>query len=93
MQSRLSFALGMVFPADIYCFDEVLAVIDGEFRDRCLGQIGALAQAGATVFFTSHDLEQVQRLCGRVLWLDRGELRDSGPPADVLSSYRQAHHG
>jgi ABC-type polysaccharide/polyol phosphate transport system ATPase subunit len=87
MQSRLCFAIAMLFPANIYCFDEVLAMVDGEFRDRCLGEVSALAAAGATVFFVSHDLDQVATLCDRVMWLQDGEVREIGDPEGVVERY------
>lgn len=87
MQSRLSFALAVLFPADIYLFDEVLAVVDGEFRTRCLGEIRSLTAQGRTVLFVSHDAEQVRALCDRVLWMKHGLPRMLGPTADVLDEY------
>lgn len=87
MQSRLCFAIAMLFPASVYCFDEVLAMVDGEFRDRCLAEVTALAEAGSTVFFVSHDLDQVAGVCDRVMWLQDGEVRDIGHPEDVVSRY------
>src|SRR3954471_9116501 len=89
MQSRLSFAIGMCFPADIYIFDEVLAVVDGAFRDRCLTEIQRLVGSGPTVLFVSHDLGQVSRLCDRTVWLDRGSVRAVSRTADVLDLYRK----
>ena len=56
MLSRLSFAIAMQFPADIYIFDEVLAVVDGEFQARCLDAIKGLHREGRTVIFVSHSL-------------------------------------
>jgi ABC-type polysaccharide/polyol phosphate transport system ATPase subunit len=87
MSSRLCFAIAMLFPADIYCFDEVLAVVDGEFRERCLNEIRSLASRGSTVFFVSHDLNQMTALCDRVMWLDRGSVQEIGPAADVVERY------
>jgi lipopolysaccharide transport system ATP-binding protein len=92
MQSRLSFAIGMRFPADIYIFDEVLAVVDGAFRDRCLDEIERLVGSGPTVLFVSHDLGQVSRLCDRTIWLDGGSVRAIGHTAEVLDMYRK-HSG
>src|SRR4051794_5979047 len=89
MQSRLSFAIGMRFPADIYIFDEVLAVVDGAFRDQCLSEIQRLVGSGPTVLFVSHDLGQVSRLCERTVWLDRGRVRAVRQTADVLNVYRK----
>jgi ABC-type polysaccharide/polyol phosphate transport system ATPase subunit len=87
MQARLSFAIAMLFPADIYVFDEVLAVVDGEFRDRCLTEIERLRERGKTVLFISHDLNQVQRLTDRVLWLERGRVRALGDSESILAEY------
>ncbi len=87
MQARLSFAISMLFPADIYVFDEVLAVVDGEFRERCLTEIERLRDSGNTVIFVSHDLQQVTRLCNRALWLDGGAVRAVGDADEVLPAY------
>jgi ABC-type polysaccharide/polyol phosphate transport system ATPase subunit len=87
MQSRLCFAIAMLFPAAIYCFDEVLAVVDGEFKERCLNEVRTLVARGATVFFISHDLDQVVSLCDRVMWLHGGELREIGATGEVVDRY------
>jgi ABC-type polysaccharide/polyol phosphate transport system ATPase subunit len=87
MQSRLCFAIAMLFPAAIYCFDEVLAVVDGEFKERCLNEVRTLVGGGATVFFISHDLDQVASLCDRVMWLDGGEVREIGATGEVVERY------
>ncbi len=87
MLSRLCFAIAMLFPASIYCFDEVLAVVDGEFKERCLNEIRTLVARGATVVFISHDLDQVGSLCDRVMWLDAGEVQEIGATEDVVDRY------
>src|SRR3954452_3709196 len=89
MQSRLSFAIGMRFPADIYIFDEVLAVVDGAFRDQCLEEIKRLVGSGPTVLFVSHDLDLISRLCDRTVWLERGSVRAVSRTAEVLDLYRK----
>lgn len=91
MLSRLSFAIAMQLPADIYVFDEVLAVVDGEFRSRCLEAIEDLHASGRTVMFVSHDLDMVAEVCHRVMWLEKGILREFGPASEVLEAYQQAH--
>ena len=91
MVSRLSFAIAMQFPADVYIFDEVLAVVDGEFQGRCLEEIGRLHAEGRTVVFVSHSLDQVAAVCERVLWLERGHVEMIGPTAEVLARYSQLH--
>jgi len=91
MISRLTFAIAMQFPADIYVFDEVLAVVDGDFQARCLAEIAGLHAAGRTVIFVSHSLDQVAEVCDRVMWLDRGEVQQVGPSDEVLSAYARIH--
>lgn len=93
MLSRLSFAIAMQFPADIYVFDEVLAVVDGEFQARCLTEISRLHQAGRTVIFVSHDLGQVEEICQRVMWLEKGQLERIGSASQVLDAYARVHAG
>jgi ABC-type polysaccharide/polyol phosphate transport system ATPase subunit len=90
MMSRLSFAIAVQFPADIYIFDEVLAVVDGEFRDRCLREIKQLHARGRTVFFVSHQLDQVADVCDRVIWFDGGTVKQIGSIDDVLPAYEAA---
>ena len=91
MLSRLSFAVAMQFPADIYVFDEVLAVVDGDFQARCLEEIAGLHSRGRTVIFVSHSLDQVAEVCETVMWLEQGEVRQVGPTDGVLEAYAQVH--
>ena len=91
MLSRLSFATAVLFPADIYLFDEVLAVVDAEFQRRCLAEISKLSEAGRTVIFVSHDLDQVASICDRVMWFESGRLRQEGPTRAVLDAYLAAN--
>jgi len=93
MLSRLSFSIAMQFPADIYVFDEVLAVVDGEFQARCLEAIKGLHREGRTVIFVSHSLDQVAEVCDRVMWLDQGRLARLGPTTEVLDDYARVHPG
>jgi lipopolysaccharide transport system ATP-binding protein len=91
MTSRLSFAIAVQFPADIYVFDEVLAVVDGDFQARCLAEIAGLHATGRTVIFVSHSLDQVREVCETVMWLDRGEVKQVGPTGEVLDAYTRIH--
>jgi ABC-type polysaccharide/polyol phosphate transport system ATPase subunit len=91
MTSRLSFSVAMQFPADIYIFDEVLAVVDGEFQERCLEAIKGLHRGGRTVVFVSHHADQVTDVCERVVWLEKGVVRSDGPTSEVLPAYEHAH--
>jgi len=91
MISRLSFSVGMMFPADIYIFDEVLAVVDAEFQGRCLEEIKRLHRSGRTVFFVSHNRAQMAEICERIIWLEHGAVRDHGPAPEVLDAYEREH--
>src|SRR3954447_7360317 len=71
MQARLSFATAIGFPADTYVFDEVLAVVDDDFRDKCVRRLAALNEAGKTILFMSHDLDLVRSACTEGMWLEK----------------------
>jgi ABC-type polysaccharide/polyol phosphate transport system ATPase subunit len=93
MVSRLSFSIAVQFPADIYVFDEILAVVDSEFQLRCIQEIKQLHASGRTVIFVSHNREQVTAVCERVMWLEGGAIRDDGPASSVLDAYENVHGG
>lgn len=90
MKARLSFAVAMRFPADIYVFDEVFAVVDDHFRDVASREIRALVAAGRTVVFISHDLDLVRSLCTIGIWLEKGHLKAAGPVDEVADVYAVA---
>jgi lipopolysaccharide transport system ATP-binding protein len=89
MQSRLSFAIAMSFAADIYIFDEVMAVVDDHFRAVAADEITQLHAKGRTILFISHDLDQVRRLCERGIWLDSGRVVMDGPIEKVAKAYAE----
>jgi lipopolysaccharide transport system ATP-binding protein len=91
MLSRLSFAIAVQFPADIYVFDEVLAVVDREFQTRCIEEIKSLHAQGRTVVFVSHQPHQVAEVCQRAIWLEHGAVKYDGQVGEVLEAYGQAH--
>ncbi len=87
MRARLSFATALRFPADIYIFDEVLAVVDDRFRARCHDEMRALVEAGRTVLFVSHNMQSVRYLADRGMWLHDGAVEMVGPIAEVAGAY------
>lgn len=89
MQARLSFAVAMRFPADIYIFDEVMAVVDDHFRGVALAEIKHLIERGKTVVFISHDLNLVREICTHGIWLDKGRLKMSGSIDELAPAYRE----
>jgi lipopolysaccharide transport system ATP-binding protein len=88
MKARLSFSTAICFPADIYVFDEVLAVVDDDFRVKCAAQLYELNANGKTVLFMSHDLSLVVEMCSSGMWLEEGRVRFVGDIADVAAAYR-----
>jgi lipopolysaccharide transport system ATP-binding protein len=87
MQMRLAFAVAAHLEPEILLVDEVLAVGDLSFQQKCLGKLDAVSRSGRTVLFVSHQMNQLRRLCGRTLWLDGGRLVEIGDTADVINHY------
>ena len=88
MQVRLGFALATSMDADILIVDEVLAVGDLAFQRKCFDRIESLIrQSGKTILIVSHNIRQVERLCGRVLLLDQGRLLQEGSAATICDSF------
>jgi len=90
MQMRLAFAVAAHFEPQILLVDEVLAVGDLAFQKKCLGKMDEVAQTGRTILFVSHQMSQIRRLCQRVIWIDRGCVREDGPAGEVVSAYEAA---
>jgi ABC-type polysaccharide/polyol phosphate transport system ATPase subunit len=93
MQMRLGFAVAAHLQPDILLVDEVLAVGDATFQQRCLDRIRAVLSEGTTLMFVSHDLAAVEATCSNGIWLHNGQMRTTGPIRDVLASYRGAVEG
>jgi len=90
MYVRLAFAVAAHLEPEILLVDEVLAVGDINFQKKCLGKMGDVARAGRTVVLVSHQLNQIRRLCHRVVWIDAGSIRKDGPTHEVVSAYESA---
>lgn len=87
MYVRLGFAIAAHLDADILLLDEVLAVGDAKFQERCQKRILELKESGKTIVFISHDLAAVRQLCDRALLLNHGRLIAEGAPAEVIAYY------
>lgn len=88
MRARLAFAVSVCVDPDVLLIDEVLAVGDEEFRQRCHERIARFQADGRTLLIVSHDLDDVAGMCSRAVWLDQGTIRAQGPADDVVRSYR-----
>lgn len=86
MYARLAFAVAAHVDADIMIVDEILAVGDASFTQKCMRFIHRFKERG-TLFFVSHDTGQVVNLCDRVVWLDSGTVRAIGPAKEVCHDY------
>lgn len=87
MRMRLAFALMVNIEPDIMLIDESLAVGDISFRQRCFAKIEELKSRGAAFILVSHVMEEVARLCDRVLWIDEGRIRSCGDAEKVLKEF------
>jgi len=87
MYVRLAFAVAAHLQPEILIIDEVLAVGDYAFQQKCLNKMQDVSTGGRTVLFVSHNLGAVSRLCNRCLLLEGGQLIASGPTANVVQTY------
>lgn len=92
MYVRLAFAVAAHLDADIMLIDEVLAVGDEAFQEKCLARMDALAAAGRTVVLISHDMRVVEKFCTRCLLLDHGKLVLDGPTKEAIEGYHRLCH-
>lgn len=90
MVARLGFSIATVVKPDILIVDEVLAVGDFLFQQKCEQRIAELMSGGTTVLLVSHSIDQIERLCNRVLWLDHGHVRAIGETQEVCAEYKLA---
>ena len=90
MVARLGFAVATAWDPDLLILDEVLAVGDEAFQQKCHHRIQSFQHKGATVVLVSHNLGQIAALCQRALWLDHGAVRAEGEPSAVVARYRES---
>ncbi len=89
MYVRLAFSVAAHLEPEILIIDEVLAVGDTEFQQKCLGKMESVANSGRTILFVSHNLASVEQLCTRCLFLKNGSVEATGPVGEVLEQYRE----
>ena len=87
MSARLGFAVATVQKPDILIVDEVLAVGDFAFQQKCKERMENLLSNGTTLLFVSHSIEQVKELCSKAIWIDNGEVRAIGETHSVSQEY------
>ena len=89
MYARLGFAIATMVQPDILIVDEVLSVGDYKFQKKCEDRIQAMLDKGVTVVLVSHDINMIENLCTKVVWLEHGHLKDIGPTAKVCKEYEE----
>ena len=88
MMARLAFSISSQVRPDVLILDEVLAVGDGAFQKKSEQKMLEIIGGGATTILVSHALDQVRRMCGRVLWLEHGEQIAFGETAEICDRYQ-----
>ncbi len=87
MKARLGFAVATMVKPDILIVDEVLAVGDIRFRQKCMARMQELLAGGTTLLYVSHNIDEVRDLCDHVVWLDKGKIRMMGTTEEVCDAY------
>ena len=90
MVMRLAFSVATMVEPEILIVDEILAVGDSAFQRKSFERMMQIIRGGTTVLFVSHNMEQIRELCTKVMWLDRGQVKDIGPMEDVCDRYEAA---
>lgn len=90
MVARIAFAIATATEPDLLIVDETLSVGDFLFQQKCEQRIQSLIQdSHVTVMFVSHDINQIERMCDRCAWIEKGQLRMVGPTAEVCAAYKE----
>ncbi len=87
MYMRLAFSVAINVDADIILIDEILAVGDQKFQEKCMNKMQELKKMGKTMVFVSHSKEAVEFLCDRSIWINNGEIQKDGKTKEVLAEY------
>lgn len=87
MQVRLGFSVAIHVEPDIFLIDEVLAVGDAAFKQKCYERIFKFQKEGITIVYVSHDLQTVKKICNFVVWLDKGKIKMIGNTDEVTDAY------
>ena len=90
MTVRLGFAVASCIEPDILLVDEVLAVGDASFRQKCIERIKTLLNNGTSLIFVSHDLGLVRAVCERAIYIEHGQVQNSGTSGEIIDIYNQA---
>lgn len=90
MVARIGFAIATVTRPDILIVDEILAVGDFRFQEKCEQRISEMINDDTTVIIVSHSIEQIERLCKHCVWLEKGKIRMIGDAQEVCNAYKNS---
>ena len=87
MYMRLAFSIAINVDAEILLIDEILAVGDQHFQDKCFKKLTELKESDKTIVIVTHSMDQVKKLCSRAIWIKDGKVEMDGMPKDVIEKY------
>ena len=90
MMMRLAFSVATVVNPEILIVDEILSVGDAPFQEKSRARMMEMMGGGTTVFFVSHDLQQIREMCSKVLWLEHGKMMGFGDTKTICTAYETA---
>ena len=90
MVSRLAFAIATIGTPDILIVDEVLSVGDFRFQEKCEKRIQKMMGKDTTILFVSHNIDQVEKLCNKIVWLEKGVVKAFGDAKEIAEEYRRS---
>lgn len=90
MRARLGFATAIMFDPDVLIADEVLSTGDYKFKAKCEAKIDEMRKNGVTILFVSHSASQVEKVCSKAIWLDKGKIIMQGTSKEVCSAYEKS---
>lgn len=93
MYMRLAFSVAINVDADVLLIDEILAVGDMNFQEKCLARLREIKECGATIVIVSHSLGQIEAFCGRSIWIDDGRVQADGAPEETHARYAAFMNG
>ena len=90
MVARIAFSVATMVRPEILIVDEILAVGDFQFQEKCNRRIEEMMEGGTTIILVSHSIEQIEALCNKVMWLEKGKIRMIGGVDEVCSAYKNS---
>ena len=90
MYMRLAFAVAINVDADVLLIDEILAVGDSAFQKKCFDKLKEIKANGTTIVIVSHSMDQMYKICDKLIWIENGLIKDEGTPKFIGEAYLAA---